>query len=251
MKTPKRDLLSSYQENPVSLTNVKLEARADLAGQLMEVFKSQLLLEKRIERVKIDLSLRTDFNLIDTFRIFDTQGKGWVTPEEIRAGLTSSVFNLAVSSRDIALYMSRYDRDRDGRLRYSEFCDSFLPIDPFHASLLAKKAPLLGGTALQTLRQELLFYPETRETLIACWRLHFENEREAERLRSQISGSFPRLDLYQCFQEIDSKNDGYIDTQEVIPFFLTLFLVEGPFPAPRGVRLGEGDLRPDRPVRPF
>ena len=185
MKTPKRDLLSSYQENPVTLTNVKLDNRPpDLSGQLMEIFRSQLLLEKRIERVKIDLSLRTDFNLIDTFRIFDTQGKGWVTPEEIRAGLTSNVFNLAVSSRDIALYMSRYDRDRDGRLRYSEFCDSFLPIDPFHASLLAKKAPLLGGTALQTLRQELLFYPETRETLIACWRLHFENEREAERLRS-------------------------------------------------------------------
>jgi len=27
-------------------------------------------------------------------------------------------------------------------LKYSEFCDSFLPTDPFHASLLAKKAPL-------------------------------------------------------------------------------------------------------------
>jgi hypothetical protein len=40
------------------------------------------------------------------------------------------------------LYLSRYDKDKDGRLKYSEFCDSFLPIDPFHASLLAKKAPL-------------------------------------------------------------------------------------------------------------
>lgn len=73
MKTPKRDLLTSYQENPVSLTNVKVDRRgSDLSSQLLEVFKSQLQLEKRIERVKIDLSLRTDFNLIDTFRIFDT-----------------------------------------------------------------------------------------------------------------------------------------------------------------------------------
>lgn len=105
-------------------------------------------MEKRLERVKIDLSLRTDFNLIDTFRIFDTEGKGWISPEEIRNGLTSSLFNLAVSSRDISLYMTRYDRDRDGKLRYSEFCDSFLPIDRFHASLLAKKAPLLGGSSI-------------------------------------------------------------------------------------------------------
>jgi Ca2+-binding EF-hand superfamily protein len=249
MKTPKRDLLTSYQENPVSLTNVKVDRRgSDLSSQLLEVFKSQLQLEKRIERVKIDLSLRTDFNLIDTFRIFDTQGKGWVTPEEIRAGLTSNVFNLAVSSRDIALYMSRYDRDRDGRLRYSEFCDSFLPIDPFHASLLAKKAPLLGGSSLQTLRQELLFYPETRETLIACWRLHFENEREAERLRSHINGSIPRLDLYQCFQEIDSKSDGYIDTQEVILNSSNIAIAQGPVPSSRGIRLGEGDMRAHRQV---
>ncbi len=69
--------------------------------------------------------------------------------------------------------MKRYDKDRDGRLKYSEFCDSFLPIDPFHASLLAKKAPLQVRD-MQSIRKDLLFYPETRELLISCWRLHFE-----------------------------------------------------------------------------
>jgi hypothetical protein len=38
--------------------------------------------------------------------------------------------------------MKRYDKDEDSRLRYSEFCDAFLPTDSFHAGLLAKKAPL-------------------------------------------------------------------------------------------------------------
>lgn len=38
--------------------------------------------------------------------------------------------------------MQRFDKDKDNHLRYSEFCDAFLPIDSFHASLLAKKAPL-------------------------------------------------------------------------------------------------------------
>lgn len=107
----------------------------------MSIFKVQLELEKRLERAKVDLSLRTDFNLIDSFRIFDSHGKGWVSPEEVRAGL-ADVFNVAVSTKEMHLYMCRYDKDKDGRLKYSEFCDSFLPIDPFHASLLAKKAPL-------------------------------------------------------------------------------------------------------------
>lgn len=84
--------------------------------------------------------MRTDFNLIDAFRIFDTDGKGWITSNEIKEGL--SVYNLFISPDDIELYLKRYDKDEDGKLRYSEFCDSFLPTDPFHASLLAKKAPM-------------------------------------------------------------------------------------------------------------
>lgn len=46
---------------------------------MVNLFREQLELEKRIERVKIDLSLRTDFNLIDAFRIFDVEGKGWIS----------------------------------------------------------------------------------------------------------------------------------------------------------------------------
>jgi Ca2+-binding EF-hand superfamily protein len=168
-----------------------------------------------LERVKVDLSLRTDFNLIDTFRIFDTQGKGWVTPDELRSGLLA-VFNLSVTGREIHLYMSRYDRDRDGRLRYSEFCDSFLPTDPFHASLLAKKAPLqVTNIQSSQIRRDLLFYPETRELLETCWRMHFDHEKEAEMIRQQIASVSPRFDCYQCFQLIDSRSDGQIDPSEV------------------------------------
>lgn len=206
-------------------------------------------MEKRLERVKIDLSLRTDFNLIDTFRIFDTEGKGWISPEEIRNGLTSSLFNLAVSSRDISLYMTRYDRDRDGKLRYSEFCDSFLPIDRFHASLLAKKAPLLGGSSIQNLRQELLFYPETREILVACFRMHFDNEREAEKIRVKISGMIPHLDLYHCFQLIDIKNDGQLDTQEVIIRLVTNSIDQGNVLETRPICLRERDQCFGGPLR--
>jgi hypothetical protein len=143
------------------------------------------------------LALRTDFNLIDTFRLFDIQGKGWITPEEVANGLFD-YFSLTIQPKDLVLYMNRYDKDRDGRLRYSEFCDSFLPIDPFHAKLLAKKAPLQVKD-VQPVRRDLLFYPETRELLIACWRMHFDHENEAERLRVLFNKNNPNFDNYQCF----------------------------------------------------
>ena len=43
------------------------------------VFQSQLELEKKIEKAKIQLSLKTDFNLIDAFRIFNESGNGTAT----------------------------------------------------------------------------------------------------------------------------------------------------------------------------
>jgi Ca2+-binding EF-hand superfamily protein len=53
------------------------------------LFRDQLELERGLERVKVDISLRTDFNLIDAFRIFDVDGKGWITASEIKEGLAA------------------------------------------------------------------------------------------------------------------------------------------------------------------
>lgn len=66
--------------------------------------------------------------------------------------------------------MKRYDKDEDGRLRYSEFCDAFIPSDNFHASLLAKKAPMHMYTNAE---RENIFYPETRDLFADCFRTHF------------------------------------------------------------------------------
>lgn len=125
-------------------------------------------MERTLERVKVDLSLRTDFNLIDAFRVFDADGKGWITASEIKEGLV--LFEIFAQVDDIQFFMKRYDKDEDGKLRYSEFCDAFLPIDSFHASLLAKKAPL-HMYHLQ-LQRDKVFYPETKDLFIAAWKTH-------------------------------------------------------------------------------
>jgi hypothetical protein len=45
---------------------------------------------------------------------------------------------------ELQALFKRFDKDSDHLLRYSEFCEAFLPVDNFHASLLAKKAPQVG-----------------------------------------------------------------------------------------------------------
>lgn len=135
---------------------------------MVNLFRDQLELERRLERIKIDLSLRTDYNLIDAFRLFDNEGKGWINPQEVKEGL--KIFNVFANEDELQLLFYRYDKDQDGKLRYSEFCDSFLPTDPFHASLLAKKAPL--HMFHMQLQKDKIFYPETKELFIMAWNTH-------------------------------------------------------------------------------
>ena len=146
---------------------------------MVDIFRQQLVLERALEKAKIDLTLRTDFNLIDAFRVFDSSGKGWINGAEIKEVL--EIFNVFPQPDDIQYFMKRYDKDEDGRIRYSEFCDAFLPIDSFHASLLAKKAPLHMYHA--QLSKEKIFYPETRELFVVTWKTHMRNEGEAEKIR--------------------------------------------------------------------
>lgn len=104
------------------------------------MLQTQLELERNIEKSKVSLSLKTDFNLIDAFRLFDPCGTGIASVEDIQKGLEE--MGMSASDKELRLFMKRFDKDMDGQLRYSEFCDAFLPVDSFHASLLAKKAPL-------------------------------------------------------------------------------------------------------------
>lgn len=40
-----------------------------------------------MERAKIDLAIRSDFNLDDAFKMFDTVGRGYITVFELEDGL--------------------------------------------------------------------------------------------------------------------------------------------------------------------
>ena len=84
------------------------------------VLEQQLELEKRIEKIKIQLSLKTDFNLIDAFRLFTEQGFNSVSIDDLRHGLR--VLGLDVSIDELTLFMKRFDQDFDQMLKYAEFC---------------------------------------------------------------------------------------------------------------------------------
>ena len=77
--------------------------------------------------------------MIDAFRIFDREGKGWITPPQLLTGLAQ--LNISASTEDIFIFMKRFDRFDSGRLKYSDFCEAFIPLDPVNANKLCKRIP--------------------------------------------------------------------------------------------------------------
>ena len=63
-------------------------------------------LERDLEKLKVSVALKEDFNLIDAFGLIDIQGKGYVTPMEIREALLD--MGLRVTTDEIFLVMSRF-----------------------------------------------------------------------------------------------------------------------------------------------
>jgi hypothetical protein len=97
-----------------------------------------------------------DFNLFDAFRLLDLQERGILTPDQFLSGLTTGPLNLfPISSSDVELFFRRYDRDRLGLIRFSDFTCALMPVgDPDLARMLEKRKSnpwlegcIMGGSA--------------------------------------------------------------------------------------------------------
>jgi Ca2+-binding EF-hand superfamily protein len=74
---------------------------------------------------------------MDAFSMIDLNGKSWVTAPDLRNSLEDYGFYPHV--HDVLLFVRRYDRDSDGRVLYSDFCEAFCPKDPLSAGVLNQR----------------------------------------------------------------------------------------------------------------
>ena len=118
--------------------------KTDDEEELVRAFKEQISLEKELEDAKIRLCSYPDYNLMDAFQMVDKHSKGWITAPELVD--TLSEIGLYAHREDVYLFVRRYDKDSDGRMLYSDFCDAFTPKNAVHASTLnSRKAYYLHG----------------------------------------------------------------------------------------------------------
>jgi hypothetical protein len=73
MRAPQYDFGSPdpLDDQALKMSHFSSQNQGEQEKLMVDIFRQQLELERQLEKAKIDLTLRTDFNLIDAFRIFD------------------------------------------------------------------------------------------------------------------------------------------------------------------------------------
>ena len=205
---PSMPLSRNIQRNSQTVakrSNLKL----DEEEQLVAAFREYVRLEMEIDMAKSRLASQDDFNLMDAYQMIDKNSKGWVTAPE----LLEALFELGSSPHkdDVFLFVRRYDRDGDGRILYSDFCDAFTPADEGLANALQRRP---AEHIQQGYCRTHFFTMETRNMFLSTFRSHFTIEESAELIRKRLSRR-PNFNIHEAFLALDRDSNGYISRSEL------------------------------------
>lgn len=173
--------------------------------ELVIALNNLLEMEDDLEKYRTDLSLKPDFNLLDLFRMFDIENKGYITFEEFRSGLY--LFHLYPGHEDALLLFTRYETVSKGILNYTDFCDIFCPKSEEYSSILRTRPSYYIHKPYYRVSE--YFHPETRGEIEHLLRTNLRVESSAETIRDHLS-LIPSFNVMEAFNTVDMKNDGFL-----------------------------------------
>jgi len=106
-------------------------------NQFNDYLRKAMDLENKIENLKIELSLRCDFNWEEIFRIFELEGRGFLSREDLAKGLNK--FGLIPKDIDISLILKRYDLKNENCIAYPDFFEMIVPFSKYHRLMVENR----------------------------------------------------------------------------------------------------------------
>lgn len=107
--------------------------------ELVRTLKMQIDLDREIESTKNDLALQNDFSLLEAFRQFDLKGNGSLSLYDLNKAFAN--LDIHLSEDEAFVFLKRFDKTGENLLRYSDFCDIFIPRSEEYHHILASRAP--------------------------------------------------------------------------------------------------------------
>ena len=184
--------------------------------ELVDAIKTQIDLDKDLERAKEELAMRSDFNTIDAFNLFDPLRKGAIDSTDLK-----DVYNLHGQYPDfdeLTLLLKKYDTNMDRKWSYHEFVDAILPKKIDYASMVRARIPFNSDGRYSRLT---LFSSETSYLFKNVLRTWIKSEAHSESMRQRLAKRPMRV--IDAFDALDKTHRGYLTELEVS--FIVLILV--------------------------
>ena len=168
--------------------------------------------EMEIESYKIDLALKEDFNSEDFFRLFEFEGQGYITSEDLNYGL--NLLNLKSNEQTIKLLMKRFDLLKENKLNYGDFFDMIVSFQRSYRNLIEKRIPLSKNP------ENILDSIDKRT--ISCFKVLMlsiiEFEYRINNIRKKLN--LDENKIKELFDIIDINNKGFLVYDDLIKYLL-------------------------------
>ena len=203
--SPVRASCSPSRMSPSRKPVLRLTDEDELVHALKEVCN----LEQELETSKINLANKSDFNMFDAYNIFDVTRIGNISVHELQSGLNA--IGIYPTYDECDLFISRYDKNSDRRLSFSEFSEAFLAHDTYYANMVNRRA---SNYVPRVIRRDDVFLPHTALEFQTMWRTHIRCENAAESLRQRLQ-SRPGFNVYEAFNSLDFCDSGNFSAYEL------------------------------------
>jgi len=124
---------SPVRTSPVRKPLLRMHDEDELVHNLKELCN----LEQELESAKIQLALKSDFNISDAFGVFDVPRYGTISSYELQSGLNA--IGIYPTMEEVELFVTRYDSSHDRRINIREFEEAFLSKDHYYASMVQRR----------------------------------------------------------------------------------------------------------------
>ena len=199
-------------ENIPKESEIKREIENKNIYNLNIYFRELIDGEMEIESYKIDLALKEDFNCEDFFRLFEFEGQGYITSEDLNYGL--NLLNLKSNEQTIKLLMKRFDLLKENKLNYGDFFDMIVSFQRSYRNLIEKRIPLSKNP------ENILDSIDKRT--ISCFKVLMlsiiEFEYRINNIRKKLN--LDENKIKELFDIIDINNKGFLVYDDLIKYLL-------------------------------
>lgn len=193
-----------------------LRVKSSLMSSQTEKVKFQsyvlnlLQFETTIEKTKINLAIRKDFNMEDAFCIFEYDNTGLVRTEDFKNGL--SLFGVKTTIDEIRLLMTRFDLKKKGTLSYSDFFDMLVPFEKEYRRMIENRPP----NDRETFKEVEIFLLTTQILIKNLFLMLLDYEKKLNEKKKDFSGV--RCRLREIMDEIDIDGVGYFNAKDFLNY---------------------------------